>query len=81
MTYGQRIKKIRELKGIKQAFIAHKLGITQQSYSSFETKAGDKTVNMIVRIAEILEVDVCLIFATNIPITEETILLRFDLPK
>jgi transcriptional regulator with XRE-family HTH domain len=80
MIIGSRIKKIRELKGIKQSFVAYKLGITQQAYSKFELVAGDKTVNSIIRIAEILEVDVCLIFANHIPINQSTIHLKFEIP-
>lgn len=81
MKIGTRIKQIRELKGIKQYYVATKLGITQQTYSSFEKKMGDKKVNQIIKIAEILDVDICLIFALSIPITKDTIHLKFTLSK
>jgi transcriptional regulator with XRE-family HTH domain len=79
MIYAERIKQIRNLRGYTQLYVAHKMGISQQSYSSFEIKAGDKTISMVLQIATILDVDVCLIFATEIPINSQTINMRFTL--
>jgi transcriptional regulator with XRE-family HTH domain len=78
METGKRVKAIRELRGYSQDYVALKLGIAQQSYSAFERKASDKRVYTLMRVAEILNVDVCLFFALDIPINKETITLNFS---
>jgi transcriptional regulator with XRE-family HTH domain len=78
MVIANRIKAIREIKGFSQEYVALKLGIKQQTYSSFETKAGDKSVLKLIKLAQILEVDVCLFFAFKIPINKTTVNLRFS---
>jgi transcriptional regulator with XRE-family HTH domain len=77
MIYGERIKAIRELRGLKQFYVAVKLGIKQQAYSSYELNASDKKLNHLVDVAKILEVDVCLIVCIEIPINKFTIDLKF----
>jgi len=79
MEYGKRIREIRKLRGYKQEYIALKMDIKQQSYSSFELKAGDKKLKQIVKVAEILDVDPCLIIAISIPISKDTINMKFGL--
>lgn len=78
MEIGKRIKAIRNLRGYSQDYVALKLGVAQQTYSAFEIKACDKSIYTIMRLAEILEVDVCLFFAFDIPINNETITLSFS---
>lgn len=77
MIYGQRIKAIRELRKLKQSYVAMKLGIKQQAYSSYELNASDKKLKQLVEVAKIFEVDVCLIVCTEIPINKFTIDLKF----
>ncbi len=55
------IKSLRELKGFSQKGIADKLGITQSSYARFETGAKKTDFDMLERVAEAFEVDVCTI--------------------
>lgn len=81
MIIANRIKQIRELKGLKQHYVAQKLGITQQAYSAYEKEMGNKKINQLLKVAEVLEVDVCLFFAYDIPINTETVTLRFNLPS
>lgn len=82
METGRRIKAIRNLRGYSQDYVALKLGVAQQTYSAFEKKVSDKSIYTILRLAEILEVDVCLFFAYDIPININTVTLRFlDLYK
>jgi len=78
MEFGKRIKSIRTLRGYSQEYIALKLGVTQQTYSVFEKRASDKSIFTIFRLAEILDVDICLFFAYDIPINKNTIGLRFS---
>ncbi|MCF0117252.1 MAG: helix-turn-helix transcriptional regulator [Bacilli bacterium] len=54
---GTKIKEIRQSKGIKQSFIAEKLDMSVASYSSYERGRTELTMQLIARIAEILEVN------------------------
>lgn len=56
MLTGTKIKKIRELKNLKQEFIANELGITQQQYSEIERNNVDIKESRLRDIAKILEV-------------------------
>jgi transcriptional regulator with XRE-family HTH domain len=52
---GNKIKKLRELKGFKQEYMAERLGITQQSYSKLESDKGDIPFSRIEQLADIFE--------------------------
>ncbi len=52
-TIGQKIKKLREIKGYKQEYMAEKLDISQQSYSNIESGKIDVPFSKIENIAEI----------------------------
>jgi len=55
---AQNIKKIRELKNLKQKYVAEKLNTTQQTYSRYETGEISLNVNTLEKIAQILEVSI-----------------------
>ena len=55
MSIGFNIKRIREIKGLKQDFIADKLGISQQAYSKIE-QSDNLEEQKIKQIADILEI-------------------------
>ena len=66
---GIRIRKIREERGIKQEYIANEMGITQSSYGRIEKDDNRLTANKLIKIAEILNVSVSVLFgekATNV---------------
>ena len=68
-TVGTRIKKIRDERGIKQETIANEMGITQSTYGRLEKDDNRLTATKLIKIAEILNVSVSLLFgekATNI---------------
>jgi transcriptional regulator with XRE-family HTH domain len=68
-TVGTRIRKIREEHGIKQETIAGEMGITQSSYGRLEKDDSRLTANKLIKIAEILQVSVSVLFgerATNV---------------
>jgi len=68
-TIGTKIRKIREERGIKQEFIADEMGITQSSYGRLEKDDNRLTATKLIKIAEILNVSVSVLFgekATNI---------------
>lgn len=62
MTYGERIKKIREAKGIKAVFVAERLGLTPAGYSGIERGKAKLTAERAAEIAKILEVPITHIF-------------------
>lgn len=55
---GQKIKKIREIKGYKQEFMADKLNISQQSYSNIESDKIDVPFSKLNEIATVFNMRV-----------------------
>lgn len=56
MDIGLNIRKIRELKGYSQDFMAQQLEISQRQYSRFEKNETEITLSKLEKISEILEV-------------------------
>jgi transcriptional regulator with XRE-family HTH domain len=50
---GDKVKKLRELKGFKQEYMAEKLSISQQSYSNLENGKMDVPFSKIEQIADL----------------------------
>lgn len=59
---GKRIRKIRESKDYSQENIAGELGITTSAYSKIERGVTDTSTSKLIKIAEILEVEVSQFF-------------------
>ncbi|MCR6641725.1 MAG: helix-turn-helix transcriptional regulator [Sporocytophaga sp.] len=62
-TLGNKIKKVREIKGFKQEYMAELLGISQPSYSKIETDEASISQDRLEQIAKALEVSVSDILA------------------
>ncbi len=75
MKLSERIKKLREFRGLKQVAIASEMHVTQQAYSSFETKSDNLQLGTLRKLSAVLRVDMFFLMATDIPITEETVSL------
>lgn len=58
---GERIKQIRESKGISRKELADKLGVTEMSVGRYENNQREPKHDVLVKIAEILEVPVTLL--------------------
>lgn len=56
MEIGDRIRKVRELKGLKQEYVAEKLGMSVTAYGNIERNASDLTFSKLEQIASVLEV-------------------------
>lgn len=56
MDVGSNIKKLRELKNFNQNAMAEMLGISQKTYSNIENSGNNVTVEVIEKIAAILQV-------------------------
>ena len=67
-TIGTRIRELREERGIKQEYIAERMGISQSSYGRLEKDDNRLTAVKLQSISEILKVSVSVLFgekATN----------------
>jgi len=71
MLLHERIRKIREYRGLKQLSVAAEMNITQQAYSWLETKSGNIKLETLQRFCEVMKVDLPFLMATEIPITPE----------
>ena len=60
-----RIRKIRETKELKQENMAHLLAISQKAYSKIETGTTKLSVERLIEIANLLEVDVAELLKAN----------------
>lgn len=56
-TTGYKVRKVRELKGITQTYVADALGVKQNTYSRMETGAIKIQEEQLGRIAEVLGVE------------------------
>lgn len=56
---GERIRRIRVSKDYTQENLAEELGMTKSAFSKIERGETDANVSRLLRIAEILEVNVC----------------------
>jgi transcriptional regulator with XRE-family HTH domain len=57
MNIGNNIKKIRELKNLNQNAMADLLQVSQKTYSNIENAGNNITVELIQKIAKVLEVN------------------------
>ena len=58
MNIGDKIRKVRELKGLKQEDVAGKLGLSVTAYGNIERNDSSLTFERLEEIAEVLEVTV-----------------------
>jgi len=58
MNIGDKIRKVRELKGFKQEYVAEKLGMSVTAYGNIERHSSDLTFGRLEEIASVLEVAV-----------------------
>jgi transcriptional regulator with XRE-family HTH domain len=64
MLLGERIRKIREVKGWTQADVAHRINISPSAYGQIERKAGQASYGTLCKIA--LALDVSVLFLIDI---------------
>lgn len=58
MSYGERISKLRQKKEITQRQLADKLFVTDKTISSWESNRTEPSMEMLIRLSEILECNV-----------------------
>ena len=57
MKIGHKIRKIRDVKGYSQAYVAMKLGMSQTNYSKIEQGKSSPNLERLQKISEVLEID------------------------
>lgn len=60
MTIGQKVCKVRELRGYSQEYMGLRLGISQTAYSKMERGGRDISSERLTCIAEVLQVELSL---------------------
>lgn len=55
MEIGTKIKKVRELKNLTQGYMSEKLGVSQSTYSRYESIDSDLSLSQLNEIANIFE--------------------------
>lgn len=58
MDIGIKVRKLRELKNFTQEYMAHRLNVSQATYSRLEKDDAYLTIAQLQKIAEILEIKV-----------------------
>ena len=58
LKVGEKIKKVRELRGYTQEHMAHSLGITQAAYSKLEKDENRINLDRLEEVAKLLEMEV-----------------------
>jgi transcriptional regulator with XRE-family HTH domain len=64
MILGERIRLIRQHKGLSQEYVANKMNISQAAYSKIERRAGTSTFYTLEKVA--LALDVSILFLVDI---------------
>ena len=77
-TIVSNIRKIREFRNYTQDYLAAKLQISQNAYSKIELGYSSITLNRLVKIAELLEIELADIISTDI---DEIIRLKLQLKQ
>lgn len=62
MDIAEQIKRIRKEKGLSQQDVADRLSMNRVQYNRIETGKSDPTMNILQRIATVLEVDIIAFF-------------------
>ncbi|GGJ67761.1 helix-turn-helix domain-containing protein [Virgibacillus salexigens] len=65
MNYGERLKKIREVKGFKQIDVAKKLGIKNNTLSGYEASNRQPDFDTLKKLADLYEVSIDFIITGN----------------
>jgi transcriptional regulator with XRE-family HTH domain len=75
MNLSTRIRRIREIRGLKQSSIALELNITQQSYGNLENQLNNPKLETLTRFCEVVKIPLSFLLDTTIPMTDENVAL------
>ena len=77
MSLANRLRKIREYRGMKQSAVASEMNVTQQAYSCLETRAGNVKMETMQRFCDVMKIELSFLLAYDVPVNDEN-LLMFD---
>ena len=66
MNVGKNVKKLRELKNFTQQYMAERLQVSQKTYSNIEAAGNNVTVEVIGKIAHVLDVTIHTVLELNL---------------
>nr|WP_321221610.1 helix-turn-helix domain-containing protein [uncultured Psychroserpens sp.] len=67
---GDRIKRVREIKGYSQEYLADSLNISQSAYSDLENNKTKLGLNRLQKIADALDTDIIEFMSSNITFSD-----------
>jgi len=67
---GDRIKRVREIKGYSQEYLADSLNISQSAYSDLENNKTKLGLNRLQKIADVLDTDIIEFMSSNITFSD-----------
>lgn len=70
---AERIRRIREIRGLKQAHVATGMNVTQQAYSEFETNNENPKLQTLIKFCRVTNVPLSLLLSFDLPITEDVV--------
>ena len=73
MSIATRMRKLREVRGLKQSAIANAMKITQQAYSFLEQGTGSPRVDTLVRFCEVMKIELSYLLALDVAVNEESV--------
>lgn len=75
-SIGQKIRQVREARGLSQGVLAEALGVTQTAVSYWESGRRSPDVDDLIEIAEVLETDVASLFSETRPRRRAPVVMR-----
>jgi transcriptional regulator with XRE-family HTH domain len=78
MTISERIREIREFRGLKQISVASQMNVSQQAYSVLEQKSANYRIDTLRKFCSAVNIDLPFLLSLELPISDENMKL-FDL--
>ncbi len=75
MMLSERIRKIREIRGLKQSNVARELHITQQSYGNLENRNNNPKLETLNKFCEVVNIPLSFLLDPTIPVNDENVAL------
>ena len=72
MKFSEKVRKLRIRKGLSQEELAEKLDVSRQTVSKWEKGLSVPDADLLVKLADVLEVSVAELLGGNIPNSEDT---------
>lgn len=80
MTLGERMRRVREYRRMKQIAVASQMNITQQAYSELESRGENVKLETLRRFCSVVNIDMAFLLSYEIQVSEENIMF-FDRHK